>query len=81
VDAVRSAIATETGIQTQLSTTGGTSDGRFIAQVCPQVIELGPPNATIHKVDEHVALADIEPLKNIYRRTLDNLATLVSARA
>ncbi|MFN3496717.1 MAG: M20/M25/M40 family metallo-hydrolase, partial [Hydrogenophaga sp.] len=47
VDAVRAAIAAETGLETQLSTTGGTSDGRFIAQVCPQVIELGPPNATI----------------------------------
>ena len=75
VDAVRDAIRSETGMETQLSTTGGTSDGRFIAQVCPQVIELGPPNATIHKIDECVAVADIEPLKNIYRRVLDNLAT------
>lgn len=74
VDAVRDAIRSETGIDTQLSTTGGTSDGRFIAQICPQVIELGPPNATIHKIDECVAVADIEPLKNIYRRVLDNLA-------
>jgi succinyl-diaminopimelate desuccinylase len=41
--------------------------------VCPQVIELGPPNATIHKVNEHVRLADIEPLTAIYRRTLQNL--------
>ena len=73
VDAVRAAIAEETGLATELSTTGGTSDGRFIARVCPQVIELGPPNATIHKVDEHVAVADIEPLKNIYRRTLERL--------
>jgi succinyl-diaminopimelate desuccinylase len=76
VDAVRAAIFDETGITTELSTTGGTSDGRFIAQVCPQVIELGPPNATIHKIDEHVAVADIEPLKNIYRRTLDKLSRL-----
>ncbi len=75
VDAVRNAIRTETGIETELSTTGGTSDGRFIAQVCPQVIELGPPNATIHKVDEHVVVADIEPLKNIYCRVLTNLAS------
>jgi succinyl-diaminopimelate desuccinylase len=74
VNAVRDAIRSETGIETQLSTTGGTSDGRFIAQVCPQVIELGPPNSTIHKIDECVAVADIEPLKNIYRRLLDNLA-------
>ena len=74
VDAVRAAIQSEAGIETQLSTTGGTSDGRFIAQICPQVIELGPPNATIHKIDEFVALADIEPLKNIYRRVLENLS-------
>lgn len=71
--AVENAITDETGIQTQLSTTGGTSDGRFMAQICPQVIELGPPNATIHKIDEHIALADIEPLKNIYRRVLERL--------
>ncbi|MDD3785231.1 MAG: succinyl-diaminopimelate desuccinylase [Hydrogenophaga sp.] len=74
VDAVRAAIRTETGLETELSTTGGTSDGRFIARICPQVIELGPPNATIHKVNEHVAVADIEPLKNIYRRVLEHLA-------
>ena len=73
VEAVRAAIADETSIATELSTTGGTSDGRFIARICPQVIELGPPNATIHKVDEHVAVADIDPLKNIYRRTLERL--------
>ena len=73
VGAVQQAIASETGITTELSTTGGTSDGRFIAQICPQVIELGPPNATIHKIDEYVVVADIEPLKNIYRRTLENL--------
>lgn len=79
VDAVRDAIRSETGLETQLSTTGGTSDGRFIAQVCPQVIELGPPNATIHKINEHVKLADIEPLKNIYRRVLENLNRAASA--
>jgi succinyl-diaminopimelate desuccinylase len=73
VDAVRDAIRDETGLETQLSTTGGTSDGRFLAQICPQVIELGPPNATIHKINEYVALADIEPLKNIYRRVLERL--------
>jgi succinyl-diaminopimelate desuccinylase len=73
VAAVQQAIAQETGITTQLSTTGGTSDGRFIATLCPQVIELGPPNASIHKINEHVVLADIEPLKNIYRRTLELL--------
>ena len=79
VNAVRDAIRTETGLETQLSTTGGTSDGRFIAQVCPQVIELGPPNATIHKIDEYVAVAYIEPLKNIYRRLLATLSQTVSA--
>ena len=78
VQAVQNAIADETGIQTQLSTTGGTSDGRFMAQICPQVIELGPPNATIHKIDEHIAVADIEPLKNIDRRVLERLHSLSS---
>jgi succinyl-diaminopimelate desuccinylase len=73
VNAVRDAIRAETGLETELSTTGGTSDGRFIAQVCPEVIEVGPPNATIHKINECVAVADIEPLKNIYRRLLENL--------
>jgi succinyl-diaminopimelate desuccinylase len=73
VGAVQDAILAEIGIRTELSTTGGTSDGRFIAQVCPQVIEFGPPNATIHKINEYVAVADIEPLKNIYRRVLENL--------
>ena len=73
VTAVQQAIAAETGLVTELSTTGGTSDGRFIATLCPQVIELGPPNASIHKIDEYIALADVEPLKNIYRRTLDLL--------
>ncbi len=70
VDVVQQAIRQQTSIETQLSTTGGTSDGRFIAEICPQVIELGPPNATIHKINEHVALADIEPLKDIYREVL-----------
>lgn len=78
VKAVQAAIADETSIQTQLSTTGGTSDGRFIAQICPQVIELGPPNASIHKIDEHIALVDVEPLKNIYRRVLERLHSLSS---
>ncbi len=75
VNAVRAAIREEAGIETELSTTGGTSDGRFIAQICPQVIELGPTNATIHKIDEHIPVADIEPLKNIYRRVLEKLAS------
>ena len=73
VKAVSNAILEETGLQTQLSTTGGTSDGRFIAQICPQVIEVGPPNATIHKLNEYVNVSDIEPLKNIYRKVLERL--------
>ena len=73
VDMVQEAIVQVTGLQTELSTTGGTSDGRFIAQICPQVIELGPPNATIHKIDEHVAVADLEPLKEIYKQVLVKL--------
>ena len=72
-DALAGAIRAETGVETQLSTTGGTSDGRFIARLCPQVIEFGPVNASIHKIDECVDVASIEPLKNIYRRTLEAL--------
>jgi len=73
VDAMAAAIAQVTGIATELSTTGGTSDGRFIAQICPQVVEFGPVNASIHKIDEHVRVADIEPLKDIYLGTLERL--------
>ena len=71
--ALAQAIRDETGLDTELSTTGGTSDGRFIAQICPQVIEFGPPNDSIHKIDEHIELRYIDPLKNIYRKTLENL--------
>ena len=73
--ALVAAIEAETGVTPQLSTTGGTSDGRFIAKICPQVVEFGPINDSIHKIDEHVAVADIERLKNIYRRTLERLLT------
>lgn len=76
VGAVQAAIRGETGIETELSTTGGTSDGRFISRICPQVIEFGPLNASIHKIDEHVRVADLDPLKNIYRRTLEHLDRL-----
>ena len=62
-----------TGRTPVLSTTGGTSDGRFISTFCPQVIEFGPPNSSIHKIDEHIAVADLESLKNVYRRTLELL--------
>ncbi|MFS2034164.1 succinyl-diaminopimelate desuccinylase [Polaromonas sp. CT11-55] len=75
VDAVRGAIEAETGLQTELSTTGGTSDGRFIAKICPQVIEFGPLNATIHKINECVPVSSLDPLKNIYKGVLERLAT------
>lgn len=73
VDAVARAIKKETGIDTELSTTGGTSDGRFIADICPQVVELGPPNATIHKLNECIRLEDLEVLPRIYERILVEL--------
>ena len=73
VDAVAQAIRETLGIETALSTSGGTSDGRFIAGICPEVIELGPLNATIHKIDECIAVADIEPLSRLYQRTLELL--------
>jgi succinyl-diaminopimelate desuccinylase len=73
VAAVRRAVRRETGIDPALSTSGGTSDGRFIAQICREVIELGPVNATIHKVDECIAVADIEALSRIYRHILTTL--------
>ncbi|MBK8522756.1 MAG: succinyl-diaminopimelate desuccinylase [Betaproteobacteria bacterium] len=73
VDAARSAIRDELGIVTELSTTGGTSDGRFIAQICPQVIEIGPVNASIHKIDECVAVEALPQLSGIYRRILEKL--------
>jgi succinyl-diaminopimelate desuccinylase len=78
--AVQAAILAETGLHTELSTTGGTSDGRFISQICPQVIELGPPNASIHQVNENVRIQDIEPLKNIYQGVLERLDRLVAAQ-
>jgi len=81
VGAIQQAIQAERGLSAELSTTGGTSDGRFISRICPQVIEFGPINASIHKIDEHVSVADIEPLKNIYRGTIERLDALASAQA
>ncbi|WP_374353106.1 succinyl-diaminopimelate desuccinylase [Chitinimonas sp.] len=72
-NALQAAIAAETGVAAELSTTGGTSDGRFIAAICPQVVEFGPINATIHKLNECVAVADVPKLAAIYRRTLETL--------
>lgn len=73
VDAVTRAIKKVTGIDTELSTTGGTSDGRFIADICPQVVEVGPTNATIHKINECIRLEELEALPKIYREILVNL--------
>ena len=73
VEAITAAIEQSYGVTPELSTTGGTSDGRFIADICKQVIEFGPLNATIHKLNECVGVADIEPLKDTYRITLEKL--------
>ena len=73
LEAVQQAISDVTGYQTTLSTSGGTSDGRFIAPTGTQVIELGPLNATIHQIDECVATADLDTLSDIYERLLSYL--------
>ncbi|MFO1423412.1 MAG: succinyl-diaminopimelate desuccinylase [Candidatus Competibacteraceae bacterium] len=73
VVAATGAIRAETGLEPELSTSGGTSDGRFIAPTGAEVIELGPVNATIHKVDECVAIADLERLSRIYQGILSRL--------
>ncbi len=73
VDATESAIKAITGYDTQLSTAGGTSDGRFIAPTGTQVIELGPINATIHKIDECVSIQDLNTLSEVYEKMLENL--------
>ena len=73
VDVVSAAIADTTGVTAALSTTGGTSDGRFISRICSEVVEFGPVNATIHKLDERVAVDDLETLSTIYRRVLEQL--------
>jgi succinyl-diaminopimelate desuccinylase len=71
--ALRKAIKAETQLEAELSTTGGTSDGRFISKICKEVIEFGPLNATSHKINECVIIDNVEPLKNIYRKTLEHL--------
>jgi succinyl-diaminopimelate desuccinylase len=73
VDVAGAAIREVCGIVPELSCTGGTSDGRFIADICAEVVELGPVNATIHKLNERVAVADLEPLAAIYRGILERL--------
>lgn len=80
VDAAGAAIGAVTGLTPELSTTGGTSDGRFIADICEQVVEIGPSNATIHKLNECVAVADIEPLSRIYEGLLQRLLGVEATR-
>jgi len=71
-DVVVSAIREETGIEPELSTSGGTSDGRFLIQLCP-VVDFGLTNASMHKVGEHAAVEDIYALSRIYRRVLGKI--------
>ena len=73
VEKISAAIRETVGLEPKVSTSGGTSDGRFIAEICPQVVEFGPLNATIHKINEHVEIAAIESLREIYLRTLRKL--------
>jgi len=73
VEAARQAIKKFTGLATQLATSGGTSDGRFIAPTGAQVLELGPVNESIHKIDEHVDVAELDTLSDIYQGILENL--------
>ena len=73
VNAAKTAILNVTGVETELSTSGGTSDGRFIAPTGAQVLELGVLNATIHQINEHVNVDDLEPLAEIYEQILENL--------
>jgi succinyl-diaminopimelate desuccinylase len=70
VDVVSEAVRTATGVTPQLSTSGGTSDGRFLAAVSSEVVEFGPVSASIHGIDEHVKLSDIGPLSQVYERAL-----------
>jgi succinyl-diaminopimelate desuccinylase len=79
VEAMSRSIVETTGLAPQLSTSGGTSDGRFLSRICAQVVEFGPLNATIHQVDESIPLQDLDPLMNIYRRTLELLLVPLSA--
>jgi succinyl-diaminopimelate desuccinylase len=75
VAAAQAAIKEIVGVETQLSTSGGTSDGRFIAPTGAQVLELGVLNASIHQIDEHVDVASLEPLTELYQRILVKLLT------
>jgi succinyl-diaminopimelate desuccinylase len=73
IDSVRQAVKEELGVEANPSTTGGTSDGRFIAPTGTQVVELGPLNQTIHQIDECISVDDLGRLSRVYRRILENL--------
>ena len=73
VDAAKQSIKQVTGLDTELSTAGGTSDGRFIAPTGAQVLELGPVNATIHQINEHVRVSDVDQLSDVYQGILEKL--------
>ena len=73
VEVVRAAVASVTGVTPALSTSGGTSDGRFLAEISREVVEFGPVNKSIHAIDEHVQLADIDPLSAIYEQSIAEL--------
>jgi succinyl-diaminopimelate desuccinylase len=73
--ALAEAIREHTGIECAISTTGGTSDGRFIKRICSELVEFGPVNASIHKIDEWVDVASLELLKDVYLGTLERLIT------
>ena len=79
VAAVSDAIRDVTGVATKLSCSGGTSDGRFIAAICREIVELGPVNATIHQIDERVRIAELEPLSAVYRGILERLLPAAAA--
>ena len=78
VQALSASILQVTGVATEISTTGGTSDGRFIKDICREVAELGPVNESIHKLNEHVLVADIDRLKDIYKHALEKLLAATS---
>jgi succinyl-diaminopimelate desuccinylase len=79
VEAMLGAIRDTTGVDAEISTTGGTSDGRFIATICPEVVEFGPVNASIHKLNEHVAIDAVDALHRVYHRALERLLLPVRA--
>jgi succinyl-diaminopimelate desuccinylase len=72
-DALSTAVREVTGLSPSLSTSGGTSDGRFLTAIADQIVEFGPVNQSIHKIDEHVRVSDIAPLSLVYEGTVRSL--------